>query len=212
MLSHADGWINHVHRDPHNSEEEAAEGEALKNEDIARECACRDCVDDRETGCIDLNTCRKSAANFILALKQKWRLKLEMINKDTEEYVFPSEEEEERMDIREGRTRRRQFRDRMEIKSLKKGFRVFADLTDLSDKLPKAQKKDSAPIQQGRANITVYTNSFCRNNGNLDAKAGAGVWFGQNDPRNIKARVPDFLLQSNNTVVVMDSSLEQMNP
>jgi ribonuclease HI/exonuclease III len=37
---------------------------------------------------------------------------------------------------------------------------------------------------------TVYTDGACTNNGNEDAAAGLGVWFGENDPRNISMRVP----------------------
>jgi ribonuclease HI len=32
--------------------------------------------------------------------------------------------------------------------------------------------------------ITVYTDGACSNNGKPDARAGFGVWFGKNDPRN----------------------------
>ena len=32
--------------------------------------------------------------------------------------------------------------------------------------------------------ITVYTDGACSNNGKPDARAGYGIWFGKNDPRN----------------------------
>ena len=33
--------------------------------------------------------------------------------------------------------------------------------------------------------INVYTDGACVNNGKPDARAGFGVWFGENDPRNV---------------------------
>ena len=44
----------------------------------------------------------------------------------------------------------------------------------------------------------VFTDGACTNNGDEDARAGSGVWYGDNDPRNISARVP-HKLQSNQT-------------
>jgi hypothetical protein len=36
----------------------------------------------------------------------------------------------------------------------------------------------------------VYTDDACMNNGKPDARCGAGVWFGPDDPRNLAPRVP----------------------
>ncbi|KAI0812433.1 ribonuclease H-like protein, partial [Irpex lacteus] len=44
----------------------------------------------------------------------------------------------------------------------------------------------------------VYTDGSCLNNGSLNSTAGAGIWFGKEDKRNIAIRVQDNL-QSNNT-------------
>lgn len=43
----------------------------------------------------------------------------------------------------------------------------------------------------------VYTDGSCSNNGKLDAAAGIGIYFGENDPRNISERVEGK--QTNNT-------------
>ena len=37
--------------------------------------------------------------------------------------------------------------------------------------------------------LKVYTDGACSNNGQLNAKAGFGVYFGENDSRNISKRV-----------------------
>ncbi len=47
--------------------------------------------------------------------------------------------------------------------------------------------------------ITVYTDGSCTDNGSMEAKAGAGIWYGLNDPRNRAIRLPENLEQSNNT-------------
>lgn len=46
--------------------------------------------------------------------------------------------------------------------------------------------------------VQVYTDGSCTNNGYENAQAGAGIWFGENDPRNKVLRVPEHLNQSNN--------------
>jgi len=43
----------------------------------------------------------------------------------------------------------------------------------------------------------VYTDGSCSNNGKIDAKAGMGVYFGKDDPRNVSRRVEGK--QTNNT-------------
>jgi len=52
-------------------------------------------------------------------------------------------------------------------------------------------------IQKMSAHIDVYTDGSCINNGKPNAKAGIGVYFGENDPRNVSKRVVGK--QSNNT-------------
>ena len=37
--------------------------------------------------------------------------------------------------------------------------------------------------------LKVYTDGACSNNGKINAKAGFGVYFGKNDPRNVSKRV-----------------------
>jgi len=52
-------------------------------------------------------------------------------------------------------------------------------------------------IQKMSAHIDVYTDGSCIHNGKPNAKAGIGVYFGENDPRNVSKRV--IGKQSNNT-------------
>jgi len=46
--------------------------------------------------------------------------------------------------------------------------------------------------------IFVYTDGACINNGKYNAVAGYGIYFGQNDERNVSQRVPKDYKQTNN--------------
>ncbi len=63
--------------------------------------------------------------------------------------------------------------------------------TSRAPKIPKSPKK---------ADLYVYTDGSCINNGRPDAKAGIGIFFGPDDPRNISKRVQGK--QTNNTAEV----------
>ncbi|EIM91166.1 uncharacterized protein STEHIDRAFT_49350, partial [Stereum hirsutum FP-91666 SS1] len=70
--------------------------------------------------------------------------------------------------------------------SLAHGFRVFTN--------PNSHCRDPALRRQGRVlqdeAVTAYTDGSCLNNGDSDARAGSGVFFGPEDVRNISARLP----------------------
>ena len=51
--------------------------------------------------------------------------------------------------------------------------------------------------------IRAYTDGACSNNGKPFAKAGFGVYFGENDPRNVWKRVPGELRQTNNVAELL---------
>lgn len=56
---------------------------------------------------------------------------------------------------------------------------------------------DSKPEIKKEEMITVYTDGACKGNGSKNAKAGIGVYFGENDKRNVSRRVVGK--QTNNT-------------
>ena len=39
------------------------------------------------------------------------------------------------------------------------------------------------------SNIYVYTDGGCNNNGKKNARAGMGIYFGENDPRNVSEEI-----------------------
>lgn len=80
----------------------------------------------------------------------------------------------------------------------KKEPRLVSELVENITKLNNSQNKldtnDSKNIitkEPSGVNITIYTDGSCLNNGKKDAKAGIGVYFGQNDPRNISEHFND---------------------
>lgn len=46
--------------------------------------------------------------------------------------------------------------------------------------------------------IAVYVDGSCMFNGTKDSKAAYGVWFGEDDPRNVSKSVPSSSRQTNN--------------
>lgn len=67
--------------------------------------------------------------------------------------------------------------------------------------------------QNFQADITVYTDGACSNNGQPNAKGGIGVFFGKNNPRNISQRLQTYLNQTNNVaelqaIIMAYNSLE----
>jgi len=60
-----------------------------------------------------------------------------------------------------------------------------------------AKKIDKIDESNFEADYFVYTDGSCSNNGKVDAMAGIGIYFGENDTRNVSQRVHGK--QSNNT-------------
>ncbi|XP_023020588.2 ribonuclease H, partial [Leptinotarsa decemlineata] len=54
---------------------------------------------------------------------------------------------------------------------------------------PAARKKLKASFNKEGDHVIVYTDGSCENNGKSNAKAGIGVWFGDNHPLNISKPV-----------------------
>ena len=50
--------------------------------------------------------------------------------------------------------------------------------------------------------IPIYTDGACSKNGYVEAKAGIGVFFGDNDERNVSALVDSGYKQTNNVDIL----------
>ncbi|KAF5367240.1 hypothetical protein D9615_010668 [Tricholomella constricta] len=76
-------------------------------------------------------------------------------------------------------------------------FRIFTT-GEASGKLPKTvNQKDIGPAHY------VATDGSCRNNGQENACAGAGVFYAQDDERNMSIKVPNEYRQSNQTAEML---------
>ncbi|KAH9898255.1 hypothetical protein C8Q73DRAFT_744301 [Cubamyces lactineus] len=73
-------------------------------------------------------------------------------------------------------------------------FRIF---TDHNQDMRKPGRRPTC-FQVPNEAVEVYTDGSCIDNGSGDARAGSGIWFGDGDERNTKARVP-YPQQSNQT-------------
>ena len=72
----------------------------------------------------------------------------------------------------------------------------------IADSIPKEKKymntiQDISQVKNVVADLYVYTDGSCSNNGRSNAAAGIGIYFGENDPRNVSQRVEGK--QTNNT-------------
>ncbi|KAI9058072.1 ribonuclease H-like protein [Trametes sanguinea] len=70
---------------------------------------------------------------------------------------------------------------------LAKGFRIFGKAEDGTCPPPRRARRPFALIDEA---VTVYTDGSCVDNGGTNARAGAGVWYGESDGRNIAVAVP----------------------
>ncbi|KAH9856290.1 hypothetical protein C2E23DRAFT_704507, partial [Lenzites betulinus] len=149
-------------------------------------CVCTACECDRRlAGCENPHRCVTAAARALARLAPLWnphaltnedglsphrRTRHVWHEPDTDEagaYIFdPS--------IRSGA-------------SVHDGFRVFG--SQPNDRRPPL-RAPPRPFEVPPEEVMVYTDGSCAANGGTTATAGAGVWYGAGDPRNIAARVP----------------------
>jgi ribonuclease HI len=73
--------------------------------------------------------------------------------------------------------------------SLADCFRIFVDHTKISN-FPAERQGQTRGIILPEEQLTVCTDGACYNNGKMNAKAGAGIWFTDNDPRNKALKIP----------------------
>ena len=73
--------------------------------------------------------------------------------------------------------------------SLADCFRIFTDPNKISN-IPAERQRQARGISIQEESTTVYTDGSCINNGKENAKAGAGIWFAEEDPRNKALKIP----------------------
>jgi ribonuclease HI len=155
-------------------------------------CRCQDCTDDRVNNCWTPHECAKEALTRLQLIFPKLNPTL----KDDHHgnlSLTPSRK------LRNQAAREHNgdvlFDPTITCKTgLAECFRVFTDPERIS-RNPAKRLVSEGPNQRHES-IEIYTDGACFNNGKRNAKCGSGVWFGENDHRNLAISVPGEL-QSN---------------
>ena len=145
-----------------------------------RSCRCRSCRRLRtQTGCKDPNACYELARKLLDTLPPKWNpLSLQPEDYQVEPPGGDGTEFDRR--ITDG-------------ESLADVFRIFTS-GNVCNNLP------TRPDHPSHATKTIAaTDGSCLNNGYDNAQAGAGIYFGADDARNMTIRLPKSIPQSNQT-------------
>ncbi|KAF5388106.1 hypothetical protein D9615_000030 [Tricholomella constricta] len=157
---------------------------------VRKNCACQVCKAHRSKGCKNPTKCKTAATKTLDCIEDKWDPRNPNENDsqrpedDVAEYDNAEHEDTIMFDpsFAEG-------------ESLADGFRIFVEPDTITHERP-LRAPLTRPIE---ADVIVYTDGSCINNGCEDAKAGSGLWYGPDDARNLSLRLPDTLEQTNNT-------------
>jgi ribonuclease HI len=168
-----------------------------------RNCACSPCKEDRNQGCTHPHKCTVQGNKYINTLLKKWD------PRQIPEYAPPTPST--LADQQQVTT----FNANLEyITELSEGFRVFwkkndrspRTICDLEDDLH-IERRTEHPL------ITAYTDGSCSRITSNEAKAGCGVWFGDEDERNIALRMPSRLATNNAAeLTAVIAAVSQTNP
>ncbi|OJT09006.1 Ribonuclease H1 [Trametes pubescens] len=149
------------------------------------QCPCLCCISDRDTlGCVNPHRCALAAQRAVEQLQPLWQPGVRW-NADCLSLTKSRK--------RENRTARAADEDITFDPSLctslplATGFRVF---TGPVDRMRAPPRRAPRAFEVAAEEVTVYTDGSCTGNGQTNAVAGSGVWFGPQDPRNMAERVP----------------------
>jgi len=149
-------------------------------------CNCDTCKDLRTTSkCPHPHYCIKLMSLLIEKILPEWNPNATNSTTNNEAQVRENEETANAI----------QTQPKTIIDNIKDAINIFEEKQQTTI-LPTQPTTDSE--QNVNATTTVYTDGACINNGEETAKAGSGVWYGINDPRNISERV-SHKIQSNQT-------------
>lgn len=149
-----------------------------------RNCACPNCKHDRLTlHCINPTKCRAMANKLLGCIQPKWH----PTSQPPVDNLNLSQEQLERNNLASIDNEPILFNPNvMTSGNISDGFRVFTD-TNTSYSDPAYRPGPQQPVTD---ETTVYTDGSCLNNGQQDAQAGSGIWYGPNDARNTALKIP----------------------
>jgi ribonuclease HI len=134
-------------------------------------CTCVSCTSMSEKGCTHPNGCIEMARKLLDAISPTW-------NPAT--WVEDDQRAPELEDTGEDEIL---VENRMASTDLENSIRIFTGRQNITTNWEQDEHTTGGET-------TVYTDGSYINNGTAEAKAGSGVWFGENDPRNAAIRVP----------------------
>jgi ribonuclease HI/endonuclease/exonuclease/phosphatase family metal-dependent hydrolase len=167
----------------------AAQNERTRGLHVERPtCACRTCIELREKGCCHPIKCMGRARKILDKLPDKFKLTSRL---PTDGLSLTHRRREKNRQNATRRTDEIIFDPSIAAKtSLAECFRIFVSKERL-DMAPAHRLE--APARGRNVNeehCMIYTDGSCLNNGQVDARCGAGVWYGEEDERNRAIRVP----------------------
>ncbi|KAF9030590.1 hypothetical protein BDZ89DRAFT_1243555, partial [Hymenopellis radicata] len=156
-----------------------------------KNCNCEKCRQMRfRHGCPNPHKCYKRAKTILEKLPPKWN----------PAHWQPADQEEEPGDEEHERDAVRVFNANLtDPGGVQDTFRIFTS-GDVCNTLPRAKVTEWERSDNGievPERETVYTDGGCLNNGDENAKASAGIWFGPGDGRNKAIRLPEHIPQTN---------------
>lgn len=147
-------------------------------------CACIHCKHDRNVlHCSNPHKCKTTAKQLLQCLLPKWDPAITPPTDNLNHILLQIDENQTNEQGNESK-----FFDPTIITEgqLSDGFRVFTDPKKYSD-APAHRNYIIGPLQNP---IVIYTDGSCINNGDEDAQAGSGIWYGVNDIRNSAIKLP----------------------
>ncbi|TEB25568.1 hypothetical protein FA13DRAFT_1637210 [Coprinellus micaceus] len=152
-------------------------------------CACSNCHEDRRAGCSNPTKCRRNTHSKLDYLTPAWDPRTEM---PRTAHAQPNDNQQGSNHTQENEPS--EFQKAKGIKNHsndpREELRIFTAWDDHTGgvatyhalQMPIAHNE--LPRDQQETETIVYTDGSCTGNGTLNAKAGSGIWYGPDDPRN----------------------------
>src|ERR1700722_1930418 len=156
-----------------------------------RSCKCLRCRELRRiAGCNNPHKCHKMAQTILNTLLPKWNPTF-LSPKDG---LDLTPRRKQRNAVAEAANKPIIFDPKVTQLTIPDAVRIFTD-PEQHNNMP-ARRVSPLQNQAPQQVVVVYTDGSCLNNGEENAQAGSGIWFGRGDPRNRALRLPGQL-QSN---------------
>jgi ribonuclease HI len=150
-------------------------------------CKCNDCKSDRALGCPSPWRCAEEALEMLKDIKPKWN----GLETRYEDGLTLNEREIEQNEISLEQRELVTFNPSVTVRTdINACIRIFTNPTGSADEPAKRTQTQARGRTSADDEVIAYTDGSSINNGSTLARCGAGVWFEENDERNISIRPP----------------------